>query len=588
MRKFIFLTFYLNYSVGVQVLATILKRAGHDVSVIFFKLPSQKDIPWFTENPVNYEMVGVNGNIRGFNADVNPFTDKETALLIKRIQEESPDVLCVSCRSTDKELVSRLMPQIRENCNVLTVAGGYGPTLEPDYFSRFVDYVFVGEGDCGILDIANALEQGRSIEELPNVCFRKGDQLVQNPLAKPSGDEFCFQDVSEKICYIDHDRIYEAAERESIAPVHAYSIFFGRGCISSCSYCCSDAWRKLYRNQGLVVAKRRNRPMEDLQTEILTARDRGYTYIHFRDEFLCAPTHQLKEFFAWYEKEVCIPFWAFLVPDQVLEHPELLEMAVNSGLVDTELGFQSGSDQLNRTIFNRKISNGRVADYARLLASYDVNMKYDFILFNPAEQREHWHEAFQLIQQLPKKRAYLQLARLHYFPHSPIRESLTGYSYRPFEDYYCQALLYLICFVTSPDEFRKVLNDEALTQSWQSLKDFYQSYLKTQDIRFEQGTHDVPDSITTHRYRRIIANKKYNQVIVWKDDAYYRQMAHVFDGLDLVFQLQFNQFPTASKHPELKQLLDNKTPIFICGSDKYRIKKHLKTSYPGFSGEIFV
>ena len=146
---------------------------------------------------------------------------------------------------------------------------------------------------------------------------------------------------------------------------HTYSTSVGRGCIGSCSYCSAGQWFKIYSNEGYKIEKRRNRSVQNVIDELFRIKDDGYTFVFFRDEFLFATIDYLKKFFKLYEEKINLPFWAQFVPNQMLNHTELIEMAVDAGFVATEIGFQSGSDRINREIYNRFIPNREIVEYAK-------------------------------------------------------------------------------------------------------------------------------------------------------------------------------------------------------------------------------
>ena len=592
MLKITFLTFYIDYSVGVYVLSSILKNAGYDVSVIFFKLPDAKKIKWFNKNPNNMDVVNRYGGIIGSNVDVNQWTEYETELLINQIKSLSTDVLLISSRSTHRSLVADILPKIRSKCKLLTIAGGYGPTLEPEFYVDLVDYVFMGEAENQIVDLMSAIEQGTDLSSFDNLVFRRGDSIFRNRIKKPGIVHFR-QEIPESFFYIDNNKIYTYADRENIIRTHAYSTFYGRGCISTCSYCSAGHWRDLYKENGIFLKKRRNRKVEDVIDE-LTMIKNDYTFVHFRDEFLCDEYNNLKRFFRLYEKKINVPFWAYLVPDQILTHPDLLQLAVDAGFVDTEIGFQSGSDRINRKVFTRHISNKRTLEYTRLLSSYDINMRYDFIIFNPAETIDDIKTTFDLLQALPKERSYLALNRLFYFPVSPIRSILKEYDHinHSFEYYYAIALLYLICFVMPKNEFEALSDLSGGIPSWEPLYDLYTSYLRENDIEFVVGTHDIPDSITTHRYQRILKKHKYTDVIVYGDSTYYQDLSHIFDGVNVRY-IPYEEYPMDSEKLAYSSmnpnhLKGNNIPIFICSQKKKEIKKKIGKDYPGYKGRIYV
>ncbi|MBW1781650.1 MAG: cobalamin-dependent protein [Deltaproteobacteria bacterium] len=595
MAKVTFLTFYLDYSIGVYVLSSILQNAGHDVSVIFFKLPRKAVIPWFKKDPINVEHVIPTGEIIGHNADVNPWTPHEVELLAAKLSDLSPDLLCISSRSTDDRLVSQVIPEIRHRCSLpTTIAGGFGPTLNPERYCDLVDYVFMGEAENAILDLVSAVEKGESLQGMKNICFKENSVFVKNPLRVPDVHQFTFEEVPVRQFYVEDDMLMDFDDREQVMPTHTYGTFVGRGCISSCSYCSAGHWHDLYKREGILIAKRRNRQLDDVFQELLRMKEKDYTFVHFRDEFLCADVAYLKEFFRFYEREICLPFWAYLVPDQVLSHPELLDMAVNAGFVDTELGFQSGSKRINRDIYTRRISNARTLEYARLLARYDINMKHDFIIFNPAEQKTDIEATLELIQMLPKERSYLQLSRLHYFPESPIVDILKPVRQNPldFESHYATALLYLLCFVLPKKEFDALRRDPGVTSSWRRLRTLYGDYLRQNHIEFPVGTHEIPGSITTHRYQRILNKRQYRDVIVWGAGDYFREMSQIFKDVRVKYLIDDKCnggcHGLETSPPTILNREKGATPIFVCSRRKQEIKQYISQHYPDYGGLLYV
>ena len=596
MAKITFLTFYNDFSIGVNILSNLLITAGHDLSVIFFKIPSTRKLEWFTKETIYREAVVANGDIIGGNAGVNPWRSQEIKVLVDLVQNLHPEIVCVSSRTVDNELAQTVIPKIRKKFNGVMLAGGLGPTLDPKLYADLVDYVFIGEAENVLEELILKIERGISIESMANICYKRDGKIVRNKLAIPDISRYKIQSIPRNTFHIENNRVYSFEERGKIVNTHTYSTFFGRGCLNACTYCSAGQWFKVYRKEGIRVKQRRNRPLDHLMEELRMARDTGSTFILLRDEFLSASTNSLKEFFKCYESDITLPFWAYLVPKQILENPDLLKMAVDAGFVDTEVGFQSGSEHINETIFRRHMPLTQSIRYTRMLAEYDINMKYDFIICNPAETEEDIKQTFKVIQALPKKRAYLYLPRLVYFPGSPlVEENLLGaYLNRStdFEYYYSIALLYLLCFVLPEKEFTHILNDEDMVSSWQRLLAFYREYLDKHRISFPIGTHDVPDSITTHRYHRILKKRQYADVIVWGNGDYYRDMEEIFQGINIRYHIEDEARNVDSNNgvvsPQSLCNLDEALPLFICSPLKQQIKLKILTDFPEYRGKIYV
>ena len=595
MAKIQFLTFYLEYSIGIHLLSSILHEAGYHISIIYFKLPSKAQIDWFKDSPINVEHIDMKGDIIGHNADINRWTPNEISLLVDTIKNYSPDVLCISTRSTDEEIVKDVLPVIKSQINTLILAGGYGPTLDPELYYDLVDYVYIGEAENAILEIIDCINDKQSIDNIENIAYKKNGTVRRNKLREPTIKNFNPKKVpDENVIFIENERIYHKDKHYKIINTHTYSTFFGRGCISSCSYCSAGQWDKIYQREGYKIKKRRNRLIEEIITELIELKKTDCTFVHFRDEFLCATKNQLKTFFKLYEENIHLPFWAYLVPDQILTQPELLEMAVDAGFVDTEIGFQTGSDRINRKIYNRYISNRKSVKYAKLLSSFNINIKYDFILFNPIETFEDAKETIDLIQSLPKSRSYLQLSRLHYFPCSPIVETLKSINFPPnFIEYnYCIALLYLLSFVLPHDEMNNLLSDSQNNMSKTFLLNKYKSYIAEHNLSFPVGTHDVPDSITTHRYKRIIEKNSYKEIAVWIDNDYFQKMKSAFNSVAKIHYFSDNESVVLEWEKVMKpSALKNQAkdiPLFICSKRKQQIKKYIVENFSGLEEQLYV
>ena len=589
MAKIALVTFYNDFSVGMNVLNSRLIIDGHDVVNIYFKLPIKKVIGSFSTEKVNYmEAVNAYGDIVGGNDMINRWTDVEIELLIKLLKDLSPDIIGFSSRSTDNDLATYLFPKIRQRVKAVTIAGGVGPSLNPEKYTGLVDYVYVGEAETTIQDLISILERGEDLSSFPGIHYKRGEAFVANRLANPNKSLFKKQILNKQSYYIENDHLYDYDNRQDLISTHTYSTFYGKGCINKCSYCSIGNWHAIYSKAGYKVKPRRNRQVEDIIEELKELDTSGITFIHFRDEYLTARSTDLIRFFKMYEKEIGLPFWAYLVPQQVIECPEILKSAVDAGFVDTEIGFQSGSDYINRTVFNRNVPHKQTVAYTHMIDQYQINRKYDFIIGNPIEKEVHIKEAFKLIQSLPKDRAYLFLPKLFYFPNTPLSKLLKKYSIfteAENEKYYKIGLLYLICFVTQTSEFEKVLADDKLNSSSARLLDFYRELIREKNIEFPIGTHDVPGSITTHRYERILKNNRYQKIIIWKDNAYYDEMSHIFDGLE---KIEISDEPGTDPDHELIFDAGNTVPVFICTGKKQQIKKHIWDQYPAFQGRVYV
>ena len=95
-------------------------------------------------------------------------------------------------------------------------------------YSEAVDAIAIGEYDCIVKELADALANGVNLNEVRGLCFRKGDSFIRTEAMPPMKDlaaKFIKEHLDEK------DYFFAAATYPSI------QIFTGRGCPFRCNFC---------------------------------------------------------------------------------------------------------------------------------------------------------------------------------------------------------------------------------------------------------------------------------------------------------------------------------------------------------------
>lgn len=88
------------------------------------------------------------------------------------------------------------------------------------------------------------------------------------------------------------------------------------------------------------------------------------------------------------------------------------------------MGIQTGSERVNRNIYNRFVSNETVMRAATILNKYKDDMEfptYQFIISNPYENSDDLAQTIRLLQKLPKPYT-LEVAHLIFFPGCELSE----------------------------------------------------------------------------------------------------------------------------------------------------------------------
>jgi radical SAM superfamily enzyme YgiQ (UPF0313 family) len=182
-----------------------------------------------------------------------------------------------------------------------------------------------------------------------------------------------------------------------------YRIVSSRGCPFRCSYCLNSFFDKIYPDWSLRWAS-----PEHIVDEICAgvSEDLPLLFISMQDDNLFAQkTEVLEHFFDLYKRKVNKPFILLSTPNFITE--EKLKMAVDAGLSTIHIGLQSGSERINRGIYNRKIPIEQFLKVTKIVDKFPVVPYYDIICDNPYETEEDELETVRTLAEIPKPYFFL-------------------------------------------------------------------------------------------------------------------------------------------------------------------------------------
>jgi len=405
--------------IGTRILSSIAKECGCNTSLIFVKKESY--VPIFTNKSQyqSYQFI-FNGLIWGSCYAASKITNKEEELLFKKLSEIKPAAICLSTRTFAKDICKDLFPKIKQKVGDVPIfSGGWGPSLEPEEFLQFSDYVTFGEGEKVIKKICHALQSGQGINEIPNLIFYKNSRIQRNNVIKPLSiqeiNELPFPDYSIDNSFLIHkNKIYKGQE---FFDHKVYDIFAARGCPLNCSYCLSSKYSKLYKDaSGTSCPKYRLKSFDVFLNELRYAKNAGAKYIRIKDEIFPMSKSWIDKFLEIYPKEINLPFFAYVRPE--FHSPEILKKMSKSGLRITVVGIQSGSEEILHDIYLRDLDKKDAIDFARTLKANNISFFYHFIYNNPFEREEHLKESLFYTYELPYGQS--MIFRLEPHPSTPI------------------------------------------------------------------------------------------------------------------------------------------------------------------------
>ena len=353
------------------------------------------------------------------------------------------DVIAFSCyiwNITPTLEVIKKIKKLNPNCKIMLG----GPEVSYDWKNIItlsdVDYIVSGEGETVFKEFLNNFP---SVEKVPNLIWKKGDEIIENPAA-PMFDLQNFKDVNpyiydtpeelnNKVCYIETSR----------------------GCPYKCEFCLASLDNKV-----------RYLPNDTIKSQLLYLMQHGRT-IKFLDR-----TFNIK-------KDFTIDIFKFILehhrPENVFQfeitadivHPDIITFInehVPKGLFRFEIGIQTVNQKANLQV-SRKQNFDKTKNIIQQL-DQKIEMHLDLIVGLPLDE---WDDIKYSIEEVFKLFApELQLGFLKFLKGTPVRDKYQqhGYVFDPMPPYQIIESNYL-----SKEQLNKIVQlEHALEIYWNGKK----------------------------------------------------------------------------------------------------------------------
>ena len=138
---------------------------------------------------------------------------------------------------------------VKETSNIPVVWGGTHITLQPKQTlnNEYIDFGMVGEGEITFLELVEAIENNKPLDNIKGLCYKKDGKVILN-----ESREFINLDEAPTLPFhLINPEDYLGKEK-------SLDIFSSRGCPYNCAYCYNYAFHK-QRWRGLSKSKLRER-----------------------------------------------------------------------------------------------------------------------------------------------------------------------------------------------------------------------------------------------------------------------------------------------------------------------------------------
>jgi radical SAM superfamily enzyme YgiQ (UPF0313 family) len=414
MARFLLITLYNEFNLGVRQLVSELRSEGHEAYLLCLKQYRKKDLAPDEEWYPDWQTELTPDGGRRVLSYPYPLSEREIELLRQLLLRIRPHYVGLS-------VYSAFVPQARQVTAIVrqtapdAIVGWGGPhvTLDPAGSSEMCDVAFVGECDVPLIEFARALDRGGDWRQTPNIAWREHGKLHRQPVGPVVKDldslPFTFFGA-EGAFYLEDDELVEGRHFPSSELNTSFKIMTTRGCPYVCTFCMLSFQKEVMPD----TTRLRFRSIDHCMRELEEARARmGHFFMEIEDDIFTIRPDRMREFFDQYARRIRMPFWCYTHPNYA--RPEMLQILKENNVEFIIMGIQTGSDRIATEVFDRRVTNATVLQAAHNIRESGLRVFYDIISNNPFETEADRMETFHLLRQIPKPYG-LQMGILNFYP----------------------------------------------------------------------------------------------------------------------------------------------------------------------------
>jgi anaerobic magnesium-protoporphyrin IX monomethyl ester cyclase len=320
------------------------------------------------------------------------------------IQEYRPTVVGITAMTPNFASAS-IVAQIVKNYDdqITVIVGGPHPTIagRDVVKSPFIDIAVKGEGELTIVEILQALEGKKTLEDVNGIIYKVNGNQIET-----TARDFIV-DLSTLV--FPYESVSDVLKDYQYYPLQAFNnVFANRGCPYDCSFCGSRyVWSRHVRF----------RPIDHLIREIVDLRKKGINTLYFCDDTFGANKRWLSEFCTALIKTCPGLKWSCEIHARLIDD-DTLSLMKKAGCYKIELGIESGNNDILQRIRKQiTIKDGLLA--ARRIRDHGIELHVYFLIGFPFETEQTLNDTFNAIKSL-KNKASMMISIFTPFPHTEL------------------------------------------------------------------------------------------------------------------------------------------------------------------------
>ena len=277
----------------------------------------------------------------------------------------------------------------------IVVWGGPHPTVLPEESLAHpeVDMIALGEAE---LTMRELVEHGGNPEGIEGLWYKRGEEVVRNPPRMPIHDlgtlPYPARDLIDMETYARAWYSLTAASPE----LRGTSVIASRGCPFTCTYCQPTL-------EHLFGKRLRRRPVPHVLGELreLKTQYRLDAFMLEDDTFIAHEDWATEFAHALAESGLDFKWGCNVRADLVVRRPHLLQEMVRAGLVQINMGIESGTQRILDEVYDKRITVDEVREAALIARKLGLRIGGYFMLGAPTETRAEIMRTIEYAAHLP-------------------------------------------------------------------------------------------------------------------------------------------------------------------------------------------
>jgi len=322
---------------------------------------------------------------------------------IERIRNSHPRIIGIQVMFSMKEKALQIVELLRKDCELL-VAGGPLPTSNPEEFLQSFEVVGLGEGEETMLDIVQAVQNGKPMKHVKGIAYRDHGKTI---FTAPRD----FIRNLDEIPFPAREMFDNQAYKTYYSRNFGYtttSIMTSRGCPFQCDFCSRPVFGNRFRS----------RTPENIAEEVQQVHDLGYNRVWFADDcFTLGRKRFLDICHELIRRRINIG-WECLSRVDTIDQ-EVAEKMRKAGCVRVFFGIESGNDTVLK-LMNKQITVKQAGQAVKSCKKAGIQVGAFFILGYPGETEKTVLDTVDFASSLPLD--YLSFTFPYPIPGTPLYE----------------------------------------------------------------------------------------------------------------------------------------------------------------------